>query len=239
MPKQCPQCFQVYGDNAQFCNNDGTALPSPADDSSPVVKPNSKRRRSRRRQIMIPLTLAAIAIALGVGYYFYQRHLQSRVTVVLEEIRMPEDAQSAPDREKSGALGRVTRGILDAARIAAGAGDLIAQVKIENTASFPGSISSANYTLLSSDKELGRGAWSPSDGPQKFSPKQEIFLDLPFRLDARNTATSVLDALAGRASPVRLRGEMKIDVFGITYTIPFEARLVRPQSNAPERVYSN
>jgi LEA14-like dessication related protein len=238
MPKQCPLCFQVYSDHAQFCNNDGTPLSPPNEVPSPPVKSASGRQR-RLLKIIVPLTLAALAAAVGAGYLVYQRHLQSRIAVVIEEIKMPDAGQSPQDRERTGALGRIARGILDAARVAAGSGDLMAQVKIENKASFPGAITSANYVILTGDKELGKGAWAPAGGSYRFSPRQEIFLDLPFRLEARNMAAGVLDALAGRGSPVLMRGEMKIKIFVMTFKVPFEARLIRPQPDAPERVYRN
>ena len=48
-------------------------------------------------------------------------------------------------------------------------------------------------------------------------------------VNAGNVAASALDALSGKSMPVEMRCEMGVEVFFITFTIPFRARLVAPR----------
>jgi len=48
-------------------------------------------------------------------------------------------------------------------------------------------------------------------------------------VNAGNVAASALDTLSGKSMPVEMRGEMGVEVFFITFTIPFRARLVAPR----------
>ncbi len=223
MPKQCPTCLQVYSDHAKFCDRDGATLPE-APAGSLSSQPSSPRRSRMRLMICLALPVIALAAALAVAHTLYQRHLQSRIAISLEGVTLPENASGAPDRNSS-AASKLLQEIVGAAKVAIGSGDLIAQIKVDNQTRFSGQIVSANYNILSGDREIGRGSWTASPAPVGFQPGHEFSLELPFRTDPRSTLTSVLDAVAGKAAPVRMTGTMKVKAFLFTFEIPFEARL--------------
>lgn len=229
MPKQCPQCLQVYGDHAKFCDRDGAILDAASPEADPLAtRIGSRRHRARRRLpwIIIAAALLAVVAVAAPGYLWLRGNLQSRVAVSLEGITLTGGASPAQGDERPSLLGR----IVDLAKVAAGSRDLAARVKIANSTIFSGAIKSATYTIMAGDGEIGRGSWDSSALPLKFKAGEEFNLDLPFRLDGGNVAASALDALSGQPTPVEMRGEMGVEVFAITFIIPFRARLVTPRS---------
>jgi hypothetical protein len=82
---------------------------------------------------------------------------------------------------------------------------------------------------MAGDTEIGRGVRESGAPPMNFKAGEDFNLDLPFRINAGNVTASTLDALSGKSMPVEMRGEMGVEVFFITFTIPFRARLVAPR----------
>lgn len=248
MPKQCPQCLQIYGAHVKYCDRDGvTLIDSDALTTPSITLPDKdplatapittvpmtdpiytklgarrprKLRPSKLRWIIVASALFVIAAVSTAGYFWLRDYLQSRVSMSLQGVTLSSGG------ERLSLFGRV----VDLAKVAVGGSDLLAHVKINNSTAFSGALESATYTVMAGDKELGRGVWIPGDPPVNFNAGEGFDLDLPFRLDSRNTIAGLLDAVSGQPIPVELRGEMGVRVFAITFTIPFRARLVTPQS---------
>jgi hypothetical protein len=187
--------------------------------TDPIYTKLGARRSGKLRWIIIASALFIIAAVSTAGYFRLRDYLQSRVSVSLQGMTLSSGG------ERSSLFGRV----VDLAKVAVGGSDLLAHVKINNSTAFSGALESATYTVMAGDKELGRGVWIPGDPPVQFNAGEGFDLDLPFRLDSRNTVAGLLDAVSGQPIPVELRGEMGVRVFAITFTIPFRARLVTPQ----------
>jgi len=82
---------------------------------------------------------------------------------------------------------------------------------------------------MAGDTEIGRGVRESGAPPLNFKAGEEFNLDLASRINAGNVAASALDALSGKSMPIEIRGELGFEVFFITFTIPFRARLVAPR----------
>jgi hypothetical protein len=233
MPKQCPQCLQIYGTQVKFCSRDGAVLIDADAITQPATSSVTDQLATRigatprkLRWIVIVVVLCVVAVGATAGYLWLRDHLQSRVGVSLEGISLSSRTSPGQGSERPSLLGR----IVDLAKVAIGSSDLAARVKINNSTAFSGALKSATYTIVAGDKELGRGVWNSGGLPLKFNAGEQFDLDLPFRLDGRNTVGSLLDAVTGKPIPLELRGEMDVQVYAMTFTIPFRAHLVTPQS---------
>lgn len=235
MAKRCPACGQVYSDNTKFCDQDGTTLTDPL--ATQIPPPAALARPSRKRMVICLAAAAVVlAAAASVAYYLYQRHLQSSITITLTGIALP----GSPDSQNSSAAARLLQGVIGAAQAAMGNGDLVALLKIGNGTRFSGEIVSASYTIHAADRQIGAGSWAieGAAAPVKFQAGQEIALNLPFRPDPRNSVSSVLELAAGRDVPVKIRGTMKVKALFFTFTVPFDAQLVRPGESLIQQTQS-
>jgi len=82
---------------------------------------------------------------------------------------------------------------------------------------------------MAGDNEIDRGVRESGAPPLNFKGGEEFNLELPFRINAGNVADGALDTLPGKSMPVEMRGEMGVEVFFITFTIPFRARRAAPR----------
>jgi hypothetical protein len=208
MSKRCPQCQQLYAENARFCDVDGTPL---------VALETRVLPAARRPWLWLGLGLALLLGAPFAAHQLYQRHLRAHFTVTLENVFLAT--------ESAGLLGRA----LTLAQAVAGDANLVARVKLDNSTLFSGAIISARYALSLGERQLGQGTWMAPQ-PAPFQPGQSLGLDLPFRLDSRQTVGGLLDRVSGQltgqltgpSGPLRMQGELVVRVWGFDFPVPFD-----------------
>lgn len=210
MSKQCPQCGQVYDDQERYCHQEGAALVA----SPSTVAP----RRATTRWAKWALVVGMIAIALLGVFFGLRAYMRGGVTVAVESITVTEQDSDANAGTKT--LER----IVGAAKALFDKGDLIARLRVRNDTAIPVTIISARYTFSLSDREIGNGAWEPTEGaPARLPARQSIALDLPFQLESKNLILSVITALTHKETALRVEGVVTVALLSYHVTVPFKA----------------
>lgn len=230
MATRCPKCHGTYPDTVKYCDQDGSPLTS----NSTVAA--TRRQRSGIRWIALMLIIGGLAGAVCAAYYLGRHHLQSKITLVFEDVLVNGNI-SLTRRSKDKTLAtQLAEGILGAAKVTLGTENLIVRVKCRNTTPFAGAITAARYTISAGDKEIASGEWLPASAVV-FQPDREVSIDLPLRFDTSNTLSAAIDAISGKPGQIKIQGDLDAKLSIMKLRIPFEAYLVKPAIQVETHVY--
>lgn len=173
------------------------------------------------------LGLGLLGLTVLIAPYLCGWYLRGGVEVVLEGVVFPPGASDPQPNEEPALWPRVKDTLAGLARGATGRDDITVRVRVKNHTVLSGALVSVSYAITVDDKKVGRGAWSPpGKGPLMLGSGEEIPLDLPIRLDPANTLVSVIRALKGQRSPIKVEGDVIMKIALGPFSIPFELRRV-------------
>src|SRR5262245_61983342 len=90
MPKQCPQCGQVYDDQTSTCHKEGAALVA--------LPPAAAPRTANRRWMKWAIAALLLAVALPAAYFGLRAYMRGGVTVTVDSIAVAEqDSNKSED----------------------------------------------------------------------------------------------------------------------------------------------
>jgi LEA14-like dessication related protein len=210
MPKYCPQCGQVYGEAARFCDQEGTELVSA---SHPTAEPPGRRRGWKAWVIGLGLLVAVLA---GT-FYAVTAYFSKNIAVTFESFAVPQKARDGAN-DVSGLVDRA-KGV---ARALSGTGDLIARVRVKNSTALSGRITAASYTIFLNDEEVGQGTWAAPEGEAvALDSSGEAVFDLPMRLHPGNALSGALDGVTGEGFSFKIKGDLTLSVMVAHFRVPF------------------
>lgn len=219
MSKYCPKCARQYPDDRIFCDLDGAEL-------SRASAINHAAQKHRNRWKILLVATVAVAVIAVTTFFALGAYMRGGVEVTVEDISIAQK-----DSANSSITGKVIEKITGATKAVFGKGDLVARLKVRNNTSLSVCITAAQYSIFLGEKEIGKGQWVAIDGaPAAFRAREDLSLELPFRLDSQSLLASVIESLGGKDSPLHVEGEMTLQLAVFSVTVPFKTDYAQAES---------